>query len=66
MNNKKQSNINAIELKEKTDDGVIHMTAEENRKIIPREVKNLKFILSHHNNINKYNWDIDGEKVNLF
>ena len=38
-------------------------TKEDNRKILPQEVKNLKFILSNCSKITKYTWENDGEKI---
>lgn len=38
-------------------------TGEERRKIVPKEVKNLKFILSNYSSVTKYSWEADGEKV---
>jgi hypothetical protein len=52
-----------IELKEKAE--INQRTSEEKRKIIPKEVKSLKFILSNHSGIIKYSWETDGYRVIL-
>ena len=56
---------NYIEMTEKSDNNKHHMTKEENRKIKPREFKNIKFILNNQTSIAKYSWESDGEKVSL-
>jgi hypothetical protein len=53
-----------IELQDKKiDDSRIHLTKEDNRKILPEEVKNLRFILSNYSQITKYTWENDGDKI---
>lgn len=52
-----------IELKEITQTIEVHLTKEENRKILPKEVKNLKFILSNYSKITQYSWEEDGIKI---
>ncbi len=56
----------AIELKNINDTKKIHMTTEENRKILPRELKNLRYVLSKHSQITKYSWEVDGERVSSY
>ena len=62
---KKANNSNDfIELQEKNNTAhSLHFTAEQERKIIPKEIKNLKYILNSQNNMPKYSWEIDGENV---
>jgi hypothetical protein len=54
--------IELKEIKEISGRPSIHLTEEESRKIIPKEVKNLKMILN--NQSSKYSWDVHGDKVN--
>ncbi len=63
QNSNNTGKIDYIELREKRDDTKINMTREDNRKIIPEEVKNLRFILSNYSQITKYTWERDGEKI---
>lgn len=56
-------NANSIELQDKGEVSRIHITPEENRKVISREMKNLQYILSGDSKITKYSWESDGEKV---
>ena len=58
-----RKNNHAIELKEKVDEMQFHPTNEEERKIIPKEVKNLKFVIKNYPAVNKYSWEVDGERV---
>ncbi len=61
----KNKQENLLELKEIRETSEIHLTKEENRKIIPKEVKNLRYILSNHSKITKYTWDVDGARVKI-
>jgi hypothetical protein len=63
MTSTKESKQDAIELKETTTFNHIQLTKEENRKILPKEVKNLQYILSNYSNITKYTWEKDGIKI---
>ena len=38
-------------------------TSEQEKKIIPKEVENLNYILNNHNSMNKFTWEIEGESV---
>ena len=58
-----RKNSYAIELKEKTDEMKFRPTNEEERKIIPKEVKNLKFVIKNYPAVSKYTWEKDGDKV---
>ena len=53
----------SIELKDITQVLDTQMTKEEDRKIIPKEVKNLKFILGNYSKITQYSWEKDGIKI---
>jgi len=61
----KNKNIyeNFIELKEKTDDQIKHLTSEENKKYKPREIILYDYNLKNNSEINKYSWEKDGIKV---
>jgi hypothetical protein len=52
-----------IELSEKKADTTMHMTEEDERKIIPKEYKNLNHLLKNNQHISKYTWEVDGERV---
>ena len=60
-----KNKIDEIELQETTDNNSIRLTKEENRKIIPREVANLQFILNNFTQLSKYCWEVDGQRVKL-
>ena len=60
-----KNKIDEIELQETTDNNSIRLTKEENRKIIPREVANLQFILNNFTQLSKYSWEVDGQRVKL-
>lgn len=66
-NSQTQINTNKndyIELQDKKiDETRINLTKEDNRKILPEEVKNLRFILSNYSQITKYSWESDGDKI---
>lgn len=54
-----------IEMTEKTDNHKLHMTKEENRKIKPKELRNVNFILNNHTHVARYTWEVEGEKVKI-
>lgn len=54
---------NFIELKEKTDDQIKHLTSEENKKYKPREIILYDYHMKNNPEINKYSWEKDGIKV---
>ena len=58
-----KNKIDEIELQETTDNNNLRLTKEENRKIIPREVANLQFILNSFSQLSKYSWEVDGRRV---
>ncbi len=58
-----ERNNDYIEMIEKTDNNKIHMTKEENRKIKPKEFKNVNFVLNNHTHVARYTWEVEGEKV---
>lgn len=53
--------LDYIELQETKASNLIHNTPEENRMIIPKEVKNIRMIIN--NQFNKYDWETHGNKV---
>jgi hypothetical protein len=53
----KKKSIYEIESKDKLDEN------QDNSKIIPKEVKNLHYVLKNYPHINKYSWEVDGERV---
>jgi hypothetical protein len=59
----KKHSLKEIELKDRFDENQVHLTQE--RKIIPKEVKNLHYVLKNYTNLNKYSWKVDGERVIL-
>jgi hypothetical protein len=62
----KKKSIKEIELKDKCEDNHIHLTPEQERRIVPKEVKNLHYVLNNYPHINKYSWEIDGERVKKY
>ncbi len=53
----KKKSINEIDNRDKSDEN------SDSSKIIPKEVKNLHYVLRNYPHINKYSWEVDGERV---
>jgi hypothetical protein len=60
MSNKIDNNF---EQNNKSIDSKLYHSPEEEKKVIPKEVKNLNFVLKNYPSVSKYSWDIDGERV---
>ncbi len=63
MISSKEKKNDMIELQETTDNQSLRMTSEEERKIISKEYKNLKYVLNNSTTLMKYSWEIDGNRV---
>jgi hypothetical protein len=66
MSNKIETANNILELKDKHNENKIILNTEDDRKIIPKEVKNLNFVLKNYPSVTKYTWEVDGERVCIF
>jgi hypothetical protein len=57
------SNKLEYEMTNKHRDSKLLSPNEAERKIIPKEVRNLNFVLKNYPNVSKYSWEVDGERV---